>query len=189
MDVFEAIFSRRTIEKFQPRPVEPRLLSRILEAGVWAPNHHRTEPWQFIVVGPEKKQILAERSGRAKTSKMANESPERLARVYEDVVAKFVANPVLVVVTSRQSGDELTRREDYAATCCAMQNIQLAAWAEGLGAKWGTGALTRQPATYELLGLDPEAETIVGFLYMGYPDESPEALRKRPIDDVIRWTD
>lgn len=188
MDVFEAIYSRRTIEKFQPTPVDPQVLARVLEAGVWAPNHHLTEPWTFTVVGPETKKILAERSAVAKTSKMPNETPERLARIRQDVVAKFLANPVLVVVTSRQEGDELTRREDYAATCCAIQNIQLAAWAEGLGTKWGTGALTRQPATYELLSLDPSRETIVGFLYMGYPDESPVRQRSRPLDDVIRWS-
>lgn len=188
MEVFDAIHTRRTIARFQSRPVSPDLLKRVLEAGLWAPNHHLTEPWRFTVAGPEAMRVLAERSGKAKTSKMPNESPERLARLHDEVVAKFLANPVLVIVTARQEGDELKRREDYAATCCAIQNIQLAAWAEGLGTKWGTGILTRQPATYELLGLDLEKELIVGFLYMGYPDESPAAERKRTLDEVIRWS-
>lgn len=188
MEVLDAIHNRRTIARFQSRPVSPDLLKRVLEAGIWAPNHHLTEPWRFAVAGPETMRVLAERAGKGKTSKMPNESPERLARLHDEVVAKFLANPVLIVVTARQEGDELRRREDYAAVCCAIQNIQLAAWAEGLGAKWGTGVLTRQPATYELLGLDPEKELIAGFLYMGYPDESPAAERKRTLDEVLRWT-
>jgi nitroreductase len=187
MELWDAIRSRRTISKFEPRPVPADLLTRLLEAGIWAPNHHLTEPWTFVIVGPDTQRRLAERAGDLKLSKLpASESPERLAQMREDAVRKFLSKPSLVAVVVRQEGDGLRRQEDYAAACCAVQNIQLAAWAEGVGTQWGTGAVTRERSTLELLGLDPECEVIVGFLYFGYPAEQPERPRKRVGSEVIR---
>jgi nitroreductase len=187
MDLWEAIRGRRTIARFEPHPIPPDTLDRLLEAGIWAPNHHLTEPWTFIVVGPEARRRLAERAGDLKMSKLPpGESPERLAQMRADAVRKFLAKPTLVAVAIRQDGDALRRQEDYAAACCAIQNIQLAAWAEGVGTQWGTGAVTRERSTLELLGLDPEQDVIVGFLYFGYPAESLERPRRRSAAEVIR---
>jgi len=68
-----------------------------------------------------------------------------------------------------------------------VQNVQLAAWDIGVGMQWSTGPITMERATYDLLGIDPEKEYIIGFYYVGYPDEVPKPRRK-PIHEVIRWT-
>jgi nitroreductase len=187
MELWEAIRGRRTIAKFDNRPIPADQLNRLLEAGIWAPNHHLTEPWTFVVVGPVAQRQLAEKAGALKMAKLPpGEAPERLAQMREDAVRKFLAKPTLVAVAVRQDGDALRRQEDYAAACCAIQNIQLAAWAEGVGTQWGTGAVTRERSTLELLGLDPDNEVIVGFVYFGYPAETPERPRKRGAAEVIR---
>jgi hypothetical protein len=54
--------------------------------------------------------------------------------------------------------------------------------------KWSTGALTRDALTFELLGLEPTQEYVVGFLYTGYPAEIPTLGRRRSPEEVIRWT-
>jgi nitroreductase len=92
-----------------------------------------------------------------------------------------------VAVSCLQEGDDQLRREDYAAACCAIQNIQLAAWAEGVGVQWSTGPITLEEDTMRLIGVDPEREYVVGFLYMGYPQDIPTQSRKPP-GEVIRWT-
>ncbi|HLB75624.1 MAG TPA: nitroreductase, partial [Candidatus Dormibacteraeota bacterium] len=66
-------------------------------------------------------------------------------------------------------------------------NIQLAAWAEGVGMQLSTNALIHDPQTYTLLGIDPEQEGIMAFLYMGYPAEIPTRQR-RPLAEVLRRT-
>ena len=48
MDVLEAIHTRRTIFKFKPGGVPKDVIEKIFEAGLWAPNHHLTEPWRFV---------------------------------------------------------------------------------------------------------------------------------------------
>ena len=97
------------------------------------------------------------------------------AKVQAAARQKILSKPLIVAVAYLLSGDTLQRREDYAATCCAIQNVQLAAWAEGLGMQWNTGKQPRQPQTYTLLGIDPAEEGIAGLLYFGYPAVVPPA--------------
>ena len=49
----ELIRSRRTHKSFGPEPVPADTLDELLELARWAPNHHRTNPWRFRVLGPE----------------------------------------------------------------------------------------------------------------------------------------
>lgn len=50
MDILELIKRRRSIPKFSPQPVPRATIQRMLETATWAPNHHLTEPWGFIVL-------------------------------------------------------------------------------------------------------------------------------------------
>lgn len=188
MNVNEAIRSRRSIAKFLDKPVPPAALERILTAGIWAPNHHLTEPWRFIILGPRTRRGLAGRYAELRMEKAPPEATERRARIREESERKFMAIPTMVAVATLQEGDDQRRREDYAAVCCAIQNVQLAAWAEGVGVKWSTGPIIRDPLAYDLLDVAPIRYEIVALLYMGYPAEIPVRERKRPLDDVIRTT-
>ena len=85
-------------------------------------------------------------------------------------------------------GDEQRQREDTASVSCAMLNMQLAGWELGVGMQWSTGPITIERNTYDLLGVDPDSEYIVGLCYMGYPAEVGTSTR-RPVADVTRWTD
>ena len=188
MHVHEAIRNRRSIFHFRAELVPPEMLERLVGFGIWAPNHHLTEPWRFTILGETVRQALAERYGDLQMTKApADAGGEIRERLRSAGVAKFLSKPTIVVVSCLQQGDEQRRREDYAATCCAVQNIQLAAWAEGIGMQLSTNALIHDPQTYTLLGIDPEQEPIVAFLYMGYPAEIP-IRQRRPLAEVLRRT-
>ena len=188
MHVHEAIRTRRTIFRFKPGPVPMETLEAILGYGVWAPNHHLTEPWRFTLLGEETRQILARRYGEIQVAKAPADADDARRSLLRDAgVAKFLSKPTIVAVSCLQHGDEQERREDYAATCCAIQNVQLAAWAEGVGMQWTTGPITRELETYRLLGIAPEGEYLIGFLYIGFPDEAPRRDRKA-IGEVLRRT-
>ncbi len=189
MDVVEAIRTRRTIAKFRPDPVPADDLTRLLALGVWAPNHHLTEPWRFIVLGPQMRPRLAERYAAWRMDKAPAEDTARRERIREESTRQFLANPTIVAVAVTLDGDEQRRREDYAATCCAIQNVQLAAWAEGVGVKWSTSGVIRDSLAYALLGLEPARYELVALLYIGYPAEIPARERKLPLELVVRWTE
>ena len=188
MDVLEAIRTRRTIFKFKQEPVPRAVLERIFEPGIWAPNHHLTEPWRFIVMGEETRETLARRYSEIQVAKAAEGADDAARMALKDAgYGKFMSKPTVVAVSCLHGGDDVQDLEDYAAACCAMQNVALAAWAEGVGMQWSTGPITLEPATYALLGVDPEKEYIIGFFYTGYPEEVP-AARRKSLDDVMTWT-
>jgi nitroreductase len=188
MHVHEAIRSRRSIFQFKPGPVPDELLEKILGFGVWAPNHLLTEPWRFTVLGEETHRLLAARYGELQVQKAPLDADAKLRELLRTSgIKKFLAKPTIVVVSYQQEGDEQRKLEDFAATCCAVQNIQLAGWAEGIGMQLSTNALIFDPRTYETLGIDATRETILGFLYMGTPDENPTRDRK-PLSEVFRRT-
>lgn len=186
MELFEAILNRRTIKDFNAAPVGEELLRRVLNAGLWAQNHRMTQPWRFTILGPETKAALASINAELKTGSVPGADPSTLEKMTGDAKAKILSKPAVVVVSQRFGGDEEQRLEDYAAVCCAVQNIQLAAWAEGLGMQWSTGKLIRHAATYALLKIDTGEEQITGLLYFGFPANVPEAHPRKPLDEVLR---
>ena len=185
--VRDLIRSRRTIFAFKPDPVPADLVEDLLEAAIWAPNHHFTEPWRFILVGEQTKRTLAASYRQIQLEKANAKDPAGAEECGEKGFQKLMSKPTIVVVSCVQDGDEQRRREDYAATCCAMQNVQLAAWETGVGVQWSTGALTRKAETYQLLDIDAETEYIIGFFYMGYAEKVPRT-RRRPLDECLRRT-
>ncbi len=186
MDVLEAIRTRRTIAQFRPEPIPAETLIELLAAGTWAPNHHLTEPWRFVILGPETQRLLAGRFGELKVQKAPTEAAEQRERIRAENERMFLSLPAVVAVAALQEGNEQRRREDFAAVCCAVQNVQLAAWAAGIGMKWSTSPLIRDPLSYRLLSLDSGRFDIVGFLFAGYPAETPTRERRLPLDEVIR---
>ncbi|MBU4479525.1 MAG: nitroreductase family protein, partial [Candidatus Omnitrophica bacterium] len=50
VDLLKLIKNRRTIRKYQDRPISKRILNKIIEAGVWGPSVHGIQPWQFLVI-------------------------------------------------------------------------------------------------------------------------------------------
>jgi nitroreductase len=169
MDIREAIRSRRSIFRFRPELVPPELLEQIIGFGVWAPNHHLTEPWRFTALGEATRQRLARRYGELQLQKApADATPELRAQLQAAGEAKFLSKPAVIVVSCLQQGDEQRRREDFAATCCAVQNLMLAGEEEGLASGWSTGGLAKHPRLRELIGAEPDWQ-FVALLYIGRP--------------------
>jgi nitroreductase len=187
MTIDEAILTRRTILKFLPELVGAPQLDDILSAGLWAQNHRLTQPWRFIVAGPLTHQKLCHLYAQLKIGSLPPSTSESARKeAFEVALQKLSAKPTIVVVLSLLQGDSQQRKEDFAATACAIQNIQLSAWARGIGMQWSTSEFTRNPLTYEILGCDPQKAEILGFLFFGYPAEIPPARDRKPISEVRR---
>ncbi len=184
MELSEAILQRRTIKDFKPGPVPAELLERALDTGRWAQNHKLTQPWRFALLGPETHRRLAE--GFAEAQATGAVSDAERDQVRRDATAKLLSKPSIVAVSQRLEGSAAQRKEDYGAISCAIQNIQLAAWAEGVGMQWSSGKIIALPQTYELLGIEPVKEEIVGLLFFGYPAKVPAPPPRRPLGEVLR---
>jgi nitroreductase len=177
----DAIRSRRTINFFQPEPVDAGVLLEAIEVARWAPNHGLTEPWRFYVLGPSTRDAVARLAAELETAAKGEKAGAARLKRMQDIPGYFV-------LTSALSDGGLQEREDYAACCCAVQNLMLYLWQRGIGVKWTTGGITREQAFYDLLGIDAQAEVVVGFFWYGLPKivtsqkrrEVAEIVTKRP---------
>lgn len=177
-DLAELLRGRRSINLFEPEPVGTDELLAAIELARWAPNHRLTQPWRFYLLGDETAEAVARFTAELETA--AKGERAGAARY-----SRLKAIPGNFVVTSRRSEDELTDREDYAACCCAVQILMLYLWQRGIGVKWTTGAITREQGFYDLLGIDPAGERVVGFFWYGRPKVVPKPQERRPVSDIV----
>lgn len=171
----ETLQSRRTIELFLQTPIPERLVRDAIEAAIWAPNHHVTEPWHFYSLGNETKERCLDLCQAIVTQKASEKAGEFKRNSWSE-------KPGWLVVTCLISDDELRQREDYAACCAAIQNLMLFFWKAGVGCKWTTGDITRDARFYEIIGIDGAKETVVGLIWYGYPKLTPTQSRKAVAD-------
>src|SRR5690554_816789 len=185
MNTREAILSRRTVQKFSTEAVPEGCVERAVQCALRAPNHKRTNPWRFRRAGPQTRAELVRVVIEIKCEECAAKGRELKAKSVEKIQAKVGNSAELVIVTQLRNDDDAFRsREDYGATACAIQNLMLSLWSEGVGTKWGTGKPTRHPDTYRSANIDPTHEEIVGFIWIGHPAEQPATSPRRPLDEV-----
>ncbi|MHC8441928.1 MAG: nitroreductase family protein [Candidatus Eutrophobiaceae bacterium] len=164
--------SRRTVHSFLPEPIPDReLLLDAIETACQAPNHHLTEPWRYYVLGEQALEELC--CLHAEYVRRQGASEEVCARRYK----QWRKMPAALMLGCRASADPVRGREDYAACCCAMQNLMLALWEQGVASKWSTSELIAMPECHELIGIDAAQEEIVGLLWCGYAATIPKARR------------
>lgn len=180
--IAERIRSRRTTKLFLKQEVSNKLIREAIEVARWAPNHHLTEPWHFYLLGPNKIAAAARLIGDIIRE---TKGDEKLAEFKEQ---SALVMPGWLLVTCRKSNDEFTEREDYAAVCCAVQNMTLYLAEAGVACKWTTGLITRDPRFFDLLDIDEDKEFVVGLFWYGYPKTLPTQSRK-DVTDILSETD
>ena len=161
------IRTRRTHKSFGPDPVPPETLEELFELARWAPNHHRTNPWRFRVLGPETLVRLKEAAGPAEAPKL-----ERA--------------PTLVVASAVLSGDLVQDEEDVCATACAIYAVLLAAHQRGLASYWRTPRVLRTRAGREALAI-PESERVLGLIHLGTPRSEPPTPERAPLETYFSY--
>ena len=169
MKLKEAIFGRRTIHNYVDEEVPKAVMDTIVLAAHQAPNHRLTWPWRFTIVGQQTREQLLPIAYRLKNAEHAS--------MQGRIRSKLMNPGGLIVVSMIRSEDTHRQQEDYAATCCAIQNLMLSAYGQGFGTKWSTGALTKHPDVCECLGINVDEEEIVGFIWVGVPAKTPTVQR------------
>tara|TARA_Y100001933_G_C18990869_1_gene560483 strand:+ start:1309 stop:1947 length:639 start_codon:yes stop_codon:yes gene_type:complete len=186
VSVQENLISRRSIYRFENTPVQRDCLERAFEAARHAPCHKQTHPWRFYVLGKQARARIVdvvENLSREKSMRLGEIDVEKMV---EKARSKILAPPRLIAVTTvRTIGDSVRDEEDYAATVCALHNMVLSLWDQGIGCQWSTGSITRDPAVYSMLEVQESEQRVIGFLKVGYPAVIPE--REKKAMDGIRF--
>lgn len=184
MNVFDAIRQRRSVKRFADRPVARAQLQQLLDAAVLAPNHRLTQPWRFLVLGPESRRAYGQVLGRRKGAKV--EDPAVGETIAHKIEEEYAALPALIGVAMRLDEKPADREEDYAATFMAVENLCLEALELGLGTHVKTGAVLEDARVREALQLPPD-ERLVAIVQVGIPAEQPTAKPRTGAAELTRW--
>ena len=202
--VYKAIETRRDVrDQFLPDPVPGPVLRRLLEAAHHAPSVGFMQPWNFIVIRDRARKEQAWRLFNAANVEAAAMFDGDRAALYRKLKLEGICKaPVNLVVTcDRTRGGKVVLGKthnpemDLYSTVCAVQNLWLAARAEGIGVGWVS--IFEAGAMRALLGI-PQHVAIIAYLCIGYVErlyakpelESKGWRRRLPLDSLIyeeRW--
>lgn len=173
MEFSQVVKKRRTHYDFSGKELSSADLRPLLEAAIQAPNHRRNQPWRFLLLEPAGiAKFWAEAEGNFFAEALSGREPEVIERKRKKLSARLPKVGAIVYVTCQRDEKEIVDEENYAATCCAVQNLMLAAADAGLGSFWSTGAVFSCSSARELLGI-PAEERFVGAIWLGYPVTEP----------------
>ncbi|MEA2150386.1 MAG: nicotinate-nucleotide--dimethylbenzimidazole phosphoribosyltransferase, partial [Solirubrobacteraceae bacterium] len=200
--VHRVIAERRDIRRFRPDDVPEDVLRRVLEAAHRAPSVGLMQPWRLIVVRSLDTRVAIRRLAQRERIRQAERFDER-ARQFLDQKVEGVVEAPLGICVCCDHGDPETEvlgrgtipQTDTYSTACAVENLWLAARAEGLGVGWVS--FYRPDDLRALLGIPARADPIA-YLCLGWPDERPERpglesagwSARMPLADVVmaeRW--
>lgn len=162
--VYRAIRERRDMRHFSGGVVEPELLERLLQAAHQAPNVGLMQPWRFIrIQKAELRERIAElvEQERQRTAEALGERGAQFMELKVEGIRECAELLVTALPEGREQhvfGRRTLPEMDLASLSCAIQNLWLAARAEGLGMGWVS--LFDPQALGELLGLPSDARAV-----------------------------
>lgn len=170
LELFKAIGRRASVRAFKGDPIREGDLEKILSAATLAPSAGNLQPWCFLVSTKKKtKEALAEAA----------------------LGQSFMAEAPVIITVCAVEGESAVRygnrgRELYCIqdTAAATENILLAATALGYGSCW-IGAFD-EDAVKKVQGIQSGIRP-VALIPLGFPDESPQVVRRKPLGEVVRY--
>lgn len=187
MELMEVLKSRRSIRKFQDKPVETAVLRELLEAACTAPSGINLQPWYFVAVqSPE---------GREKYLSFMQETAAKFRPTLE---ARFSRHPEVieetgtflttlggapVVILAFLLKAEYTEGKDgrsaVSSVSAAIENLLLAAWNKGLGTCWMTAPIEAGLSDRIRAEFAPDKGEFLASIVLGYPDIAPNMPPRR----------
>ena len=200
MDIYEAIEKRRTVRDFEDKSIDPKIIKKILSAGLKAPTNNHLREWEFVIVNDKKERSrvlnLEDMTSYDDCEKMMDgfgmtDSDQR--GMYHIAMPKqfsMLYNSACLILPFFKLRDPLMQPtclsslNEFASIWCCIENILLAAAAEGIL------GVTRIPMTEELEHIKktinhPDNYTMPCYIALGYPSKDA----KLPIQKVINVED
>ncbi|MFP4169289.1 MAG: nitroreductase family protein [Desulfonatronovibrionaceae bacterium] len=164
MELFDALYNRRSIRRFTGQKVDREHVARILDCGRWAPSGLNNQPWRFLVVNRDDPR----KDGLQGCTK------------YSHVV--LAADILIVVFLAKEA--MYSPVKDYQGVGACIQNMLLAAHGLGLGAVWLGEILNREDRVHEVLGTNNSELGLMAVLALGHP-EGEGGSNRRELSELM----
>ena len=205
MDVYEAIFSRRTVRDFQAKAIDEEIIKKIIDVGLRAPSNDHLREWEFVVIKDQSVRVKAiDRVQKHYTKEEVetwldswNSVGPVQRSMYLDGVPKqyrmLLSAGCLILPFFRQpwpllKPENLSSLNAFASIWCCIENMLIAAASEGI---YG---VTRIPFDEEIKYIKevvncPADYEIPCYLALGYPDNNASKIKQHSVkaEDRIHW--
>lgn len=185
--VYRAIHERRDVRsQFLPDPIPEEVLKRLLTAAHAAPSVGFMQPWDFIIIDDLEIKQRIKANFESENSKAAEHYTGQTADLYRGLKLEGICeSPINICITCDRTrgGEQVLGRNsiiemDLFSTCLAVQNLWLAARAEGIGVGWVS--ILDNDFLHQQLQLPPKVYPLA-YLCVGYVSEfleQPELAQK-----------
>ncbi len=164
--VLKAIYERRSVRDFSPKPVDEQQVIEMVRAGSWAPSGLNNQPWRFVMV----KDPITKREIAAQTR-------------YRSIIE---AAPCIVAVFLDRD-DMYDEVKDIQAVGACLQNMLLAAYAQDLGAVWLGEILKNKERVRQILSIPAHLE-LMAVVAIGHPAHRNQTSGRKELKEVLLKT-
>ena len=172
--IYRAIYERRDMRHFLSKPIASDVLTRLLDAAHHAPSVGFMQPWRFIRISCPNLRVaihdLVEQE-RLSTAEALNEREDEFMKLKVEGIMECPVILIAALCGGREQyifGRRTMPDMDFASLSCAIQNMWLAARAEGLGLGWVS---MFDPNALKVLLNMPEDSQPIAILCMGHVDK------------------
>ncbi len=188
--------NRRSVRKYQARPVPRELIEQVIEAARWAPSPHGRQPWRFVVLTRQEPKLqLADHMGDTwqQNLQMDGQDAEivhiRLEKSRQRILnAPVIIIPCLYLEDLDRYPDEHRQADETTMAIqsigAAIQNMLLMAYDLGLDAGWMCAPLFCPEVVCEALDLDPRLIP-QALITIGYAAADPHRRERLPLSSLI----
>ena len=193
MELYEAIYKRRTVRKFLEKEVDFDAVKRILEAGNRAPTWNHNRNWSYIVLRTEEEKAYAFEHAKKIAEKFDAEKYLNAPRPYPTTLAQKMyayAMPrqytmlkdapyvIIPVFKSKElNGEYVSKLNPFSTIWCVIENIFLAATAEGMACSMRI-PLNEEHDFVKAKFKVPPTYMIPAFIGIGYADPNEKELEQ-----------
>jgi nitroreductase len=182
MDALTALHNRVSVSRLtEPAPDQPAL-DNMFKAAMRAPDHGLLRPWRFLVLQGTARERLGELCAQA----ALQDEPELPPAQLNKLRSKPLRAPMIIVgICSPRDHPKVPLLEQQLAAGAAINNLLIAAHAQGIGAIWRTGPMATHDTVTHGLGLTAQ-ESILAFLYLGTPDGPLRPLKEEDYNPYVQ---
>ena len=195
MEFYEAIRMRRTVRSWSDKPISESTLKRILNAGFQAPSHNHLRNWEFIVIKDIEEKERALQGVKAWASiqdenRMVSQNACPAQQMFAYAMprqytmlkdASYLVIPVFKADSSLFCAKSVAHMNSFASIWCVIENIFLAAAAEGAGCSMRIPWETEGDDVCRLLGI-PKGYVMPCYIGIGFPNEEAPVLPQHTFD-------
>jgi nitroreductase len=187
MDIYEAIHNRRSHRMYKPEIPPREVLERVIEAALWAPSGMNLQDWEITVMAGKVRDEFVDLVSQAIKNLLPMLQKAQVPEQGQERVMKFFKNlggaPVVIAVTIGKMPIDPTNLANIQSGAALVQNLLLAAHAEGLGTCWMTGAHSLEKEILKFLS--QEDRQLLAITPLGYSAKEPPVVPRKGRE--VRW--